>query len=80
MTIHILAFGIAKDIIGKQNLELTLEANNTVGNLKEQLCQQFPDFEKLRSLAIAVNEEYRADDFVIGSGDEVVIIPPVSGG
>ena len=40
----------------------------------------FPDFEKLRSLSIAVNQEYREDDFLVKEGDEIVIIPPVSGG
>jgi molybdopterin converting factor subunit 1 len=80
MTITILAFGIAKDIIGQQNFDLTLEENSTVGLLKERLCAQFPAFERLRSLAIAVNEEYREDNYLIGAGDEVVIIPPVSGG
>lgn len=80
MTTTIIAFGIAKEIIGNQVLELELDAGVTVGQLKEVLCKKFPEFERLRSLAIAVNEEYQTDDFVIGSGDEVVIIPPVSGG
>jgi molybdopterin converting factor subunit 1 len=80
MTISILAFGIAKDIIGQHSFDMPLDDHSTVGLLKERLCAQFPAFERLRSLAIAVNEEYREDDFVIRAGDEVVIIPPVSGG
>ena len=35
---------------------------------------------ELNTLSFAVNEEYRADDFVLSEDDEVVIIPPVSGG
>lgn len=80
MTTEIIAFGIAKDIIGGRQLKIDLVDGTTVGALKEIICKRFPDFEQLRSLAIAVNEEYRGDDFVIGLGDEVVIIPPVSGG
>lgn len=80
MTINIIAFGIAKDIIGGQQLSVELEPGTPVGKLKDMLCSQFPDFMKLRSLSIAVNEHYRTDDFVIGEQDEVVIIPPVSGG
>ena len=41
---------------------------------------EFPDFEKLRSLVIAVNEEYQEDGFILSEKDEIVIIPPVSGG
>jgi molybdopterin converting factor subunit 1 len=80
MNINILAFGIAKDIINGSTLGLKIQDGTTVGALKMKLISQFPDFEKLRSLAIAVNEEYQDDDFVLSEKDEVVIIPPVSGG
>jgi len=80
MNIDILAFGIAKDIINGQTLGLEIQDGTTVGDLKMKLILQFPDFEKLRSLSIAVNEEYREDDFVLSEKDEIVIIPPVSGG
>ena len=80
MNINILAFGIAKDIINGSTLGLEIQDGTTVGDLKLKLISQFPDFEKLRSLAIAVNEEYQEDDFLLSEKDEIVIIPPVSGG
>ncbi len=80
MNINILAFGIAKDIINGSTLGLEIQTGTTVGELKMKLISQFPDFEKLRSLAIAVNEEYQEDDFILNEKDEIVIIPPVSGG
>lgn len=80
MKIDILAFGIAKDIINGSTLGVEIQDGTTVGDLKMKLISQFPDFEKLRSLSIAVNEEYREDDFVLSERDEIVIIPPVSGG
>jgi molybdopterin converting factor subunit 1 len=80
MNINILAFGIAKDIINGSTLGLEIQDGTTVGDLKVKLISQFPDFEKLRSLSIAVNEEYQEDDFVLSEKDEIVIIPPVSGG
>jgi len=80
MKIKILAFGIAKDIIKGQNLEMEVADGQNVGALKNQLCEKFPDFSRLRSLAIAVNATYEADDFVLSEKDEIVIIPPVSGG
>jgi len=80
MKINILAFGIAKDIVNGSSLDLDVVEAATVGDLKNLLINQFPDFEKLRSLAIAVNQEYREDDFQLNENDEIVIIPPVSGG
>lgn len=80
MKIDILAFGIAKDIIKSRSLMMELPEGGTVGELKNKLTNQFPDFQKLKSLAIAVNTEYRSDDFSLSENDEVVIIPPVSGG
>jgi len=38
------------------------------------------EFEKLSSLAIAVNSEYADDNAVLQHTDEIAIIPPVSGG
>lgn len=81
MTVHLLCFGITKDIIGK--FEYAFEAANeqlSVGQLREALVHQFTDFSKLKSLQIAVNSAYADDDTIILPSDEVVLIPPVSGG
>jgi molybdopterin converting factor small subunit len=41
---------------------------------------QYHEFKKLQSINFAINEDYQEDNFQIHEGDEVVIIPPVSGG
>ncbi|HFA48242.1 MAG TPA: MoaD/ThiS family protein [Bacteroidetes bacterium] len=80
MQINILAFGIAKDIIKARTLSMELPTGANVAALKNELTDRFPGFQKLKSLAIAVNEEYQTDEFGLSEKDEVVIIPPVSGG
>ena len=80
MKINILAFGIAKDIVKGTTLELELPNGATVDELKQTLCEQFPEFNRLRSLQVAVNETYQEENFVLQEKDEVVLIPPVSGG
>ena len=80
MKINLVAFGIAKDILGSNQLTFDADDVRNIGELKEKQCQQYPDFMKLRSLSLAVNEEYQEDSFVLSESDEVVIIPPVSGG
>ena len=80
MQITILAFGIAKDIIGGASLHLELPSGSTVRSLKSLLSQKFPDFERLASLSVAVNTEYATDEQILSEQDEIVLIPPVSGG
>ena len=76
----IIAYGIAKDIIGVKQRELDIPERSTIQQLKEILTQQYPAFSTLRSLSFAVGEEYREDDFILSEGSEVVLIPPVAGG
>lgn len=80
MKIELLAFGIAKDIVAGASTTIEVPESTTVGALKKVLFHQYPAFEKLRSLSIAVNAEYRSDDYALSSEDEIVLIPPVSGG
>ena len=80
MKVKILAFGIAKDIVGGKSGEMEFSENATILEIKSALTQKYPDFEQLRKFSIAVNESYREDHYVIKEGDELVIIPPVSGG
>ncbi len=80
MRIQILAFGIAKDILNQQKLVVELNTHHTVGDLRRNLLATHTGFDKLSSLRFAVNEEYVEDGFALKEGDEVILIPPVSGG
>lgn len=80
MKINLIAFGIAKDILQSKQLEFELTEGDTISSLKKKLFQHYPDFSKLKSLAFAVGENYEGDSYALHDHDEVVIIPPVSGG
>ncbi|MEQ8706800.1 MAG: MoaD/ThiS family protein [Phaeodactylibacter sp.] len=80
MEIQVIAFGIAKDILGGHQITMELPPAATVSDLKSKLMGQFPDFAKLAALSVAINTSYATDDQEIRPSDEVVIIPPVSGG
>lgn len=80
MRIKVLAFGIARDILGNRRLELEVPEETSVMDLKNHLIQRFPDFAKVSAFKLAVNQEYVQDSIRIRESDEVVIIPPVSGG
>ena len=76
----VLSFWIAKDILGKSSFELEEYQGKTVGEFRQYLNQTHPEFTKLNTLAIAVNEEYAEDTAELNASDVVALIPPVSGG
>ncbi len=80
MKIEIIAYGIAKDIINGPSLSMDIVEALDVGTVRKILLSNYPALKGLASLQLAVNEEYVSDDFVLKENDEVVIIPPVSGG
>ena len=80
MKCKIKAFGISKEIIGSKLLELELPEGCTVLDLKKELFQKYSAFIDLKSLYIALNNEYADEMAVLKEGDEIALIPPVSGG
>lgn len=75
---RVLLFGIAKDVAGAP--VITADEVADVAALKAWLYAQYPSLRDLRSLMIAVNRVYAADDVALQPGDEIAVIPPVSGG
>ena len=80
MEIEVIAFGIAKDIVKGKQVKVSLDNDSTIGAARRQLSSDFPEFGKLASLRFAVNTEYVDDNYELQPDDEVVLIPPVSGG
>ncbi len=80
MQITLLNFGITKEIIGTNCLTFELQNGNSVADLRQYLYHHYPHLQKLRSLAIAVNQEYAPENYFLKTSDEIALIPPVSGG
>lgn len=78
---EVLLFGIVREIAGASRLELPGEAGiRDVASLRAWLVERYPRLEGLRSLAVAVNNEYAEESRQLEGGDEIALIPPVSGG
>lgn len=74
-------FAVAKQIVGKGELTLELPEGSTAADLFEHLEGRFPRLKELRgSLAFSINREYAGRERSLEGGDEVALIPPVSGG
>jgi molybdopterin converting factor subunit 1 len=80
MKIQLLFFGITTDLVGEHTLQFQLAENASVKELKKALIAQFSALKNLNEFAIAVNEDYVENDFILNNNDVVAIIPPVSGG
>jgi len=77
----VLLFGAAADRAGTRRVELSLEGGATLGELWPLLAQRHPELVPMRdTLAFAVNGEYARMDEGVSPGDEVAVLPPVSGG
>ena len=57
MKYKVKSFGIAKDIIGERSTTIETDAV-TVGELRSWLVNKYPELLELRSLFIAVNQNY----------------------
>lgn len=80
MNVTLTFFGITKEIIGQQQLSYRVPSKTDVEGLKHLLQQDYPELGRLASLAIAVNGAYAKDQQTVSKEDEIVLIPPVSGG
>lgn len=80
MKIKILAFGIARDICGAQSFDLEVPEQSDTTSLKCLLNEQYPRLNQLTSCLLAVNEEYAPEHKRLQEGDEIALLPPVSGG
>ncbi len=80
MDLKIQCFGVACEICGGDFIDISLATGSNVGDLKTVLTTQYPALGELRHFFIARNQAYAKADEAISIDDELVIIPPVSGG
>lgn len=79
--VKVLLFGAAADRAGLRQTELPMDDDATLGDLWPVLVDQYPGLVPMRdTLAFAVNGEYARMEDPVSPGDEVAVLPPVSGG
>ena len=81
MRVRVKLFAIVKERAGVGEIDLELPDSADVGAASLAIKQRFPAVSDLlgRS-AFAVNQAYAAKDAALRDGDELAVIPPVSGG
>jgi molybdopterin synthase catalytic subunit len=82
MTVTVRLFAILRERAGRDSVEIELPEGATVGDAFERLAAA-PGLGELvgrMPLRMAVNREYANADASIAAGDELALIPPISGG
>ena len=81
MRVRVKCFAWACEVTGLDEIELDIPEGGTVGDLREALGEKYPPFAgRMESIAVSVNQEFSGDSRGIEGGDELALIPPISGG
>jgi len=81
MKVKVRLFSIAKELAGFDEQVVEVPQGSPAERVLLKLVETNPKFAEWKSsLRLAVNQEYVADNFPLNDGDEVAVIPPVSGG
>ena len=81
MNVTVRYFAIMREQLGRSVEQLTLPEGTTAGEIFALATRDAPRLAGLgRAVMVMVNEEYVPPDHVLRDGDEVALIPPVSGG
>ena len=78
MKVKVQLFAAARELAGQR--AVVVEAA-TVGEARRRLVEACPQLAPLAARSLmAVNAEYADDATAVGAGDQLALIPPVSGG
>ena len=81
ISIRVVFLGPAKDFARVESACVELADGATLADLRGKLVERYPGLTPaLATIRWAVNQEFADDDTVLTDGDEVALIPPVSGG
>ncbi len=81
MEVRLKCFAWAREITGADEIMLEMPEGGTVADLRERLGERFPELAGRReSIAISVDQEFAGDSISLKGGEEVALIPPISGG
>ena len=81
MRVQVVLFGSIRESVGKAQLHLDLPDDSNAGAVWAELRKSTPTLARFdRSVALAVNQAFADPSTLLKDGDEVGLLPPVSGG
>jgi molybdopterin synthase catalytic subunit len=79
IVVHVLAFGVLKDALGEGAVSVEIPEGASVADLLAEIARRNPEA-RLIGIAVGVNSVYAQANQPLLDGDEVALLPPVSGG
>ncbi len=81
MLLDVIFFALYRERAGSNKLQFELPEGGTVADLTAAIRQRIPGLAPPDvKIVVAVNAEYAEPEITLHQGDEVCLIPPVSGG
>ncbi|MBL8223259.1 MAG: MoaD/ThiS family protein, partial [Bryobacterales bacterium] len=81
MRVQVLFFGMLKDITGYSQQLLELEPGSLLHAVYDHYAAQFPRLRDMAgSVVLAHNRQFAGRETALHDGDEIALLPPVSGG
>lgn len=81
VTVTVKLFAVYQEAYGMPELALEFPTGVSVATVQERLIAEHPELDEWRSITrFGVNLQFVEPDTILQDGDEVVLIPPVSGG
>jgi molybdopterin synthase catalytic subunit len=81
MRVRVLLFAALREAVGQKQLDLELPADATLAELISRLEREHALLARYRGrLLVSLNEERAPFETQLGEGDEIALLPPVSGG
>ncbi|MCK5559959.1 MAG: molybdopterin converting factor subunit 1 [Thermoplasmata archaeon] len=81
MKVKVLYFASIRETAGISEETIELQTRAQLSTLKEHLTYLHPSLkDHWESTILSVNKKYKNSDIELKDGDEVAILPPISGG
>lgn len=81
ITVTVKLFAAYQEAQGTPEIQMELPAGTTVKMVRDRLIADHPQLVQWQDLTrFGINYQFVEPDTVLAQGDEVVLIPPVSGG
>ena len=81
MELNVRLFALYRERVGKNIVTVAVADGATVSDLTDEVRRQIPNLAPPEvKIVVAVNTDYADSEVVLQPGDDVCLIPPVSGG
>jgi molybdopterin synthase catalytic subunit len=79
--IRVLFFGLVRDIVGLREDSVDVAEGGRLDQVFEHYASRFPTLRAMSgSIVLALNQQFSSPSAPLAEGDEVALLPPVSGG